>query len=56
AKPLSEALGIMQRMKREGHIDPDLYELFIDSGVWRKYAERYLRPDQIDVQDAVPYR
>src|SRR5690606_23509943 len=56
AKPLSEALRIMQRMKNEGHIDPQLYELFIDSGVWRDYAGRFLAPEQIDVSDAAAYR
>ncbi len=56
AKTLSESLRIMQRMKDEGHIDPDLYELFIDSGVWREYAERFLEPGQIDVSDVVAYR
>ncbi|HEY9397565.1 MAG TPA: HD domain-containing phosphohydrolase [Burkholderiales bacterium] len=56
AKTLSESLGIMQRMKCEGHIDPELYELFLDSGVWRRYAERFLHPEQIDIADISPYR
>ncbi|HKY02218.1 MAG TPA: HD domain-containing phosphohydrolase [Burkholderiales bacterium] len=56
AKTLSESLKILQKMKQEQHVDPDLYELFIDSGVWREYAERFLQPEQIDVDDASPYR
>ncbi len=56
AKNLSESLRIMQKMKADQHIDPDLYELFIDSGVWRVYAQRFLHPAQIDVADASPYR
>ena len=56
AKNLSESLRIMQKMKADQHIDPDLYELFIDSGVWRVYAQRFLQPAQIDVTDATPYR
>ena len=56
AKTLSESLKILQRMKQEKHVDPDLYELFIDAGVWREYAERFLQPSQIDVDDATPYR
>ncbi len=51
AKPLSVAMKIMGFMKKDNHIDPDLFELFIDSGVYREYAERYLKPDQIDDVD-----
>jgi len=48
-KRLSEALGIMQRMAREGHLDTELFELFLRSGVCRDYAERFMPPGQIDV-------
>ena len=51
AKTLSEALAIMVRMKRERHIDPELFDLFVASGVYRRYAERFLRPEQIDDVD-----
>ena len=37
---LSEALGIMQRMRNNNHLDPDLYQLFIRSRVWRQYSEK----------------
>jgi HD-GYP domain-containing protein (c-di-GMP phosphodiesterase class II) len=47
-KTLSEAIGIMRRMRDDGHIDPQVFELFLVSGVHRRYAERYLRPEQID--------
>ena len=52
---LSQALSIMQRMKKDHHIDPDLYALFIEAGVWRAYAEQVLLPQQLDVQDALIY-
>jgi HD-GYP domain-containing protein (c-di-GMP phosphodiesterase class II) len=48
-KTLSEALAIMRRMADEGHIDADLFRLFVDAGVHRRYAERFLAPDQLDV-------
>lgn len=51
AKRLSECLHIMGKMCEEGHIDPDLFDVFIDAGVYRTYAERFLRPDQIDEVD-----
>ena len=47
-KKLSEAVRILWFMKQEGHIDPDLFELFLRSGVHRRYAEAYLQPEQID--------
>ena len=54
-KTLSEALKIMSFMKRDQHIDPELFDLFLTSGVFRRYAERFLRPEQIDEVDIAPY-
>ncbi len=51
AKTLSEALTIMKKMKEERHIDADLFELFIASGVYKTYAKAYLKPEQIDAVD-----
>ncbi|RZA18034.1 MAG: HD domain-containing protein, partial [Lysobacteraceae bacterium] len=47
-KTLSQALSIMARMRADQHIDPDLFELFLRSGVHREYAQRFMRPEQID--------
>lgn len=47
-KKLSEVLKIMQGMKNNGHIDPDLYKVFITSQVYMDYAEQYISPEQID--------
>ena len=47
-KKLSEVLKIMQGMKNGGHIDPDLYEVFIRNKVYLDYAEQYIKPEQID--------
>lgn len=47
-KKLSEVLKIMQEMKNSGHLDPDLYDLFIKSGVYLDYAKEYIEPSQID--------
>lgn len=47
-KKLSEVLRIMQEMKNTGHLDPNLYELFIKSGVYLDYAKEYIDKDQID--------
>lgn len=54
-KTLSESLSIMQRMVRENHIDGELFELFLRSGVHMTYAKRYLKPEQIDTIDIEAY-
>lgn len=48
AKKLSETLGIMENMKRQGHIDPDLFDLFVRDKVYLTYAEKFLNQEQID--------
>ena len=50
-KTLSEAIRIMVAMQREGHIDPELFAIFLNAGVYRQYADQYLRPEQIDDVD-----
>lgn len=47
-KKLSEVLSIMKEMKNSGHIDPDLYRVFITNEVYMEYAEQYISPEQID--------
>ncbi|MFM7531202.1 MAG: HD domain-containing phosphohydrolase [Rubrivivax sp.] len=44
--PLSQALGIMEEFKRNGHIDPDLYDVFVARQVPQRYARRFLAPEQ----------
>lgn len=41
----------MSLMKKDQHIDPDLFDLFLRSGVYREYAERFMKPEQIDTVD-----
>ncbi len=54
-KKLSECIDIMARMSRERHIDPDLFELFLATGVYREYADIFLLPEQIDEIDVARY-
>lgn len=35
-------------MKKDQHIDPDLFDLFLRSGVYREYAVKFMKPEQID--------
>ena len=54
-KKLSDCIKIMSFMKKDAHIDGDLFQLFLESGVYKKYAERFLQPDQLDEVDIEPY-
>lgn len=47
-KKLSEVLSIMKNMRDTGHIDSDLYRVFISNEVYMEYAEQYIAPEQID--------
>ncbi|RII76767.1 HD domain-containing phosphohydrolase [Pseudomonas monteilii] len=53
-KTLSESVKILVFMARDRHIDGQLLALFLSSGVYRQYAEQFLRAEQIDEVD-VPY-
>ena len=55
AKTLSESVAILARFRDDRHIDADIFELFLRSGVYRRYAERFLRPEQIDELDIESY-
>jgi hypothetical protein len=48
---LSQAMGIMANFKKNGHIDPDLFDVFVKQGVYRRYAEQFLDAGQIDAVD-----
>ena len=50
-KTLSESLRILGNFKLNGHIDPDLFDVFVRKKVYRRYAEQFLDPDQIDEID-----
>ncbi len=52
AMPLSQTLTIMGRMVEDNHLDPDIFRLFVDSRVYLEYAEKFLKPEQIDEIDA----
>ena len=50
-KKLSECLKIMGFMKQDAHIDPDIFDIFIENRVYMEYAEEFLDPEQIDEID-----
>ena len=54
-KTLSEAIKIMGFMQKDRHIDAELFALFLRSGVYREYAERYMPKELVDEVDIQAY-
>ncbi|MBI5430385.1 MAG: GAF domain-containing protein [Nitrosomonadales bacterium] len=50
-KTLTESLTILGKFKLGGHIDPDLFDVFIREKVYLDYARQFLAPEQIDEVD-----
>jgi HD-GYP domain-containing protein (c-di-GMP phosphodiesterase class II) len=51
AMSLSQSLSILGQMKLDGHVDPDLFDVFMHEKIYLKYAKEYLDPDQIEDLD-----
>ncbi|TWX53374.1 HD domain-containing phosphohydrolase [Colwellia hornerae] len=47
-KTLSETLTIMGYMKLDNHLDPDLFDVFIQEKVYLEFANKFLDASQID--------
>ncbi len=50
-KTLSESLKILGNFRLNGHIDPDLFDVFVRNKVYLRYAEQFLDREQIDEVD-----
>jgi len=50
-KTLSESLEILGRFSLNGHIDPELFDVFVRKKVYRRYADLFLDKEQIDEVD-----
>ena len=50
-KTLSESLEILGRMSLNGHIDPELFDVFVRRRIYLRYAEMFLDREQIDDVD-----
>ena len=44
---LSQALKILSFLKKDGHIDPDIHDLVVNSTLLLEYAKANMNPDQI---------
>jgi len=55
AKKISESIEILSFMVKNKHIDEDIFKLFLTSGVFMNYANKYLKKEQIDEVDINKY-
>ncbi len=47
-KTLNEAMKILANMRDNNHIDPDLFDIFVNQELYMDYAKEFLEPHQID--------
>ncbi|WP_395011938.1 HD domain-containing phosphohydrolase [Undibacterium sp.] len=50
-KTLTESLDILGKFSLNGHIDPDLFQVFVKEKVYLQYAEKFMDRAQIDEVD-----
>lgn len=55
AKSLSVAIDILHKFALDQHIDFDLFELFLTSGVYLDFAEKHMKDEQIDEVNIAQY-
>ena len=54
-KKLSESIKILSFMVKDGHLDKDLFKLFLKSGIYLEYAKKHLSKNQIDEVEIEKY-
>ncbi|MDV7338296.1 HD domain-containing phosphohydrolase [Terasakiella sp. A23] len=54
-KKLSEAVRIMGFMVKDQHLDKDIFQLFLKTGLHKTYGEMFLKDTQLDDVDIAPY-
>jgi hypothetical protein len=55
SRKLSEAIFVLHALKLRGLVDPDVFDLFLVSGAYAHYAEKFLHPEQRDAVDIQRY-
>ena len=55
AKPISVAINILHKMALDEHLDIEIFELLLTSGIYLNYARKYLPESQIDEVDISRY-
>ncbi|RTL56418.1 MAG: GAF domain-containing protein [Rhodocyclaceae bacterium] len=52
---VSQAVSILSNFAKGGHVDPDLFQVFIKEKIYLKYAHAFLDPGQVDAVDEHQY-
>ena len=50
-KTLSQAMTLLAKMAKEQHVDVDIFNHFLQSGLYLDYGKKYLKDKQIDAVD-----
>lgn len=50
-KKLSESLQILSKFAQNGHIDPEIFKVFITEHIYLQYAKKFLQLEQIDLDE-----
>ena len=50
-KKLSKAMEIMYSNCKGRHLDKDLFEIFVREKIYQKYADKHIKPEQLDHVD-----
>lgn len=51
SEKLSDILRLFHKIVEKKYINKEIFNYFLRSGVFEKYAEKYLKLEQIDVND-----
>lgn len=54
-KTLSESIKILSFMVKDQHLDKDIFEMFLKTGIYKEYAKDFLEESQIDEVDISKY-
>jgi HD-GYP domain-containing protein (c-di-GMP phosphodiesterase class II) len=54
-KTLSQTLNILSNMVKDNHVDKNVFDLLLTSGIYKQYANRFINKEQIDDVDINDY-
>ncbi|MCG3650713.1 hypothetical protein L5F32_00380 [Aliarcobacter butzleri] len=55
SKKLSDILKIFHKIVEKKYIDKDIFNYFLKSEIFREYLNKYLKLEQIDIDDIDEY-
>ncbi len=55
SKKLSDILKIFHKIVEKKYIDKDIFNYFLKSEIFREYMNKYLKLEQIDIDDIDEY-